>query len=166
MKISVLSRPRWSMLVLSALVVSLVGCGSGTNPVSGTVTFEGKPLAGGGDIIFVPLDGDGKPAAGVINPDDGTYTLGTEAEDDGAIAGKHRVEIIQNEVLQEEEYAEAADPGESGSETEGSDEPVKEEILIADEDRIPAAYSSANSTLTAEVKSGENSIDFDLKRTP
>lgn len=165
MKTFIFSHQGWSVLAMSALVASLVGCGTSTNPVSGTIKFEGKPLSGGGNIQFFPLEGEGKPAGGAIN-EDGTYSLSTYGENDGASIGKHRVQIMQNEVLQEAEYTETAAPAEGGTEAEGAETLIKEEVLIADEDRIPVAYSSAGSTLTATVEAGTNTINFDLKRTP
>lgn len=161
----IFSRQVCSLLLGSALLVVLVGCGTGANPVTGKVTFEGKPLAGGGGIQFIPLEGEGKPSGGVIN-EDGTYSLSTFGENDGAMAGKHRVEILQNEVLQAAEYTESEAPAEDGKEAEGSEKQIKEEVLIADEDRIPELYSGPQSTLTATVEAGSNTIDFDLKRTP
>jgi hypothetical protein len=49
---------RWRVLAVPVAAVTFLGCGSGGPslvPVSGTVTYNGKPL-GGADIVFVPLD--------------------------------------------------------------------------------------------------------------
>ena len=79
--------------------LSLIGCGSGTVesqkllqpvPVKGSVLFKGKPLAGG-SIRFEPVDG-GREAAGAIGPD-GSFSLSTFQNHDGAVVGLHRVGI-------------------------------------------------------------------------
>ena len=78
------------------LAATLSGCGSDTMDtasVSGKVTYNGAPVPGGG-LTFSPIgDGGGttgKPASATINPD-GTYTLTTYEEGDGAVVGKHNV---------------------------------------------------------------------------
>src|SRR5688500_4769571 len=74
--------PPWSKVLLSfSIAVAIVGCGPNGRvkvyPVKGRVTFEGKPMGGGGSISFVPLaEQVGKTAAGFIKPD-GTYVVGT-----------------------------------------------------------------------------------------
>lgn len=85
---------RWVFLVpCLALALATTGCGGPTASVSGTVTYNGKPVTGG-DLNFSPIaNGEkepGKPAAGVIGAD-GTYRLGTFSSGDGAVVGKHRV---------------------------------------------------------------------------
>jgi len=76
---------------------SAPGCGapeaaarlSTTVPVSGKVTYKGKPLTRG-TIAFEP--DAGREAHGEIGPD-GAYSLSTFAKNDGAVAGVHRVSI-------------------------------------------------------------------------
>jgi hypothetical protein len=58
--------------------------------VLGTVTLEGKPLAGA-TVTFYPDAKDGKKATGKTN-DDGSYILKT-GDADGAAPGKYRVTI-------------------------------------------------------------------------
>jgi hypothetical protein len=75
---------RWLNLGLTALL--LAGCSSSGPPtydVSGAVTWNGNPLPQG-DILFVPLDGNGVPDAGKIV--DGKYGLRVKA-------GRKKVEI-------------------------------------------------------------------------
>jgi len=75
----------WTLSVgLSTLL--LIGCGDAgprTYPVSGTVTFDGKPVSDG-DIFFIPADAGIGPDAGKIV--DGVF-------DARAKEGKCRVEI-------------------------------------------------------------------------
>jgi hypothetical protein len=58
--------------------------------VTGLVTFDGKPL-GQGTVIFTPTKGRG--ARGEISSD-GSFTLSTYGEEDGATVGGHQVSII------------------------------------------------------------------------
>lgn len=129
---------------LSALAGSLVvlplltGCGSGnppTAPVTGTVTFQGKPLPAG-TVIFTPTAG-GPPATGEIQPD-GTYTLTTFEDGDGAVPGTHGVAV--SAVL------------------------VPEEGLPEATALIPMKYSSEQTSgLTAEVADQDmNVVDLSL----
>ncbi|HID21363.1 MAG TPA: hypothetical protein EYP14_03065 [Planctomycetaceae bacterium] len=127
---------RWlgGLAVLAALVV-VSGCGGGSDlpdlgRVSGTVTMDGKPLAGV-VVTFEPVDG-GRASIGKTD-DNGQYELGYDAENKGAVVGKHRVRIT--------------------TPTEAPDPNFK--------DPIPAKYNS-NTTLTEEVKPGKNEINFEL----
>ena len=63
-------------------------------PVSGTVTYNGKPLEKGA-ISFVPEDRGGIGATGSI--ENGSYTLSTGGNNDGARAGKYKVTITAKE---------------------------------------------------------------------
>lgn len=147
------------------VAATLTGCGgSGDNvevfPVKGTVTFEGKPMTGGGSIAFIPTAGQqGKSAGGIIN-EDGTYVLSTYGEGDGSMAGEFRVLITQI-VYQEPEFGGDSDAGAGAAEPEAVS-------VVPEEDRIPTVYSDpTRSPLTATVEAKElNEINFDLKRQP
>ncbi len=152
-------------VVSLSLVLAVMGCGSGTPtyPVRGKVTFDGKPLPGGGSIRFVPISGPGKEAGGTI-AEDGTYEMQTFGQKDGAIVGDHRVEIFQNQILKPAVYPEIK-PGE-GKEP-GAVKPTSPEVRISKQETIPPVYSDAKSPLTAKVEATKsNEINFDLKRTP
>ncbi len=75
------------------------GCGGGskTAPVSGRVTLDNKPLRKA-KVNFQPIarEGDNNPGGGSYaeTDADGRFTLKTVfGEQDGAVAGTHRVEI-------------------------------------------------------------------------
>jgi hypothetical protein len=78
------------------VLMPLSGCGQSeavipaTLPVKGKVSFKGKPL-NAGSIVFEPTD-SGKDAYGKIQPD-GSFELTTYKENDGAVAGTHRVYV-------------------------------------------------------------------------
>ncbi len=87
------------LVILGAwLCLAVSGCGSGTGdpqgvpliPVTGTVTYKGKPLTRG-VIEFEPQQA-GRLAKGAIHPD-GTFTLTTYQDGDGVAAGLHRVSV-------------------------------------------------------------------------
>ena len=125
----------------AALALSLAtGCGGPKlAPVSGKITVAGQP-ATRGTVTFMPEESkgtSGKAAVGEIGPD-GTYTLRTFDPGDGAIVGHHRV-LVSGRGLED---AENQPP----------------------DAKIPLRYSNPQkSDLKAEVKSGANQLDFDLK---
>ena len=135
------------------------GCGPSGQvkvyPVKGRVTFEGKPMVGGGGISFVPkTEQAGKSPGGIINPD-GTYVLGTYTQADGSMAGDFRVVIFQETVQEPKPTPDGAPPAAAAPAT------------VAAADRIPHLYSSdRDSPLTAKVEPKPNEINFDLKRKP
>lgn len=84
------------------LVAGIAGCGEDFRkevaPVTGTVTCDGAPVTEG-YVYFTPKlqpgadpKTSGKGASAYIQPD-GTYTLTTYEEGDGAIMGEHVVHI-------------------------------------------------------------------------
>lgn len=83
---------RRAMVAAACALVAVAGCRRGPDivPVSGRVEVDGKPLTTGG-IMVVP-DG-GRAASGAIGSD-GRFTLSTFREGDGAIKGRHKVEVF------------------------------------------------------------------------
>ncbi len=152
------SRTCWSSAgVASALlivaVVALSGCGekTGTIPISGKVTYQGKPLANA-RVTFAPKAG-GRPADGITNVD-GQYKLGTYMAGDGALPGDYSVAISHSDV-------DVTKPP-STEITDGAVyEPMKEDVAKS---KIPAKYQSpAQSGLKAVVEaSGPKVFDFAL----
>ena len=156
-------------------VVPLVcaGCGSSGYPtakVTGRITFEGRPIAGGGSVRFVPItekddSRPGKPASGLLAPD-GTFTLSTYEEGDGAIVSEHRVEVSQLIYLEQpvydyEEPTAADDAGQLGEARL-----VRPGKTVDPSQQIPAIYSGPESPLRVTVAKGDNEITLDLKRNP
>jgi len=92
-----LHRPRRSRSVqataLAVALLTLAGCGHGDRPdlgqVHGTVTLNGKPLAGA-QVVFRPRAGHISCAMTDAN---GSYDLVYIRRDHGALLGKHRVQI-------------------------------------------------------------------------
>jgi hypothetical protein len=142
--------------LVSLLLITAFGCGGSDKvkvyPVSGTVTFDGEPMKGGGSIAFVPTGKDAGKAPGGEIDENGNYVLNTYVEGDGAMAGSFRVVISQ--VTSEEPES-----------TPDGTPPPKQSAGLAQRYFIPAVYSDfANSPLKATVEESANEINFDLKR--
>ena len=148
--------PVWmSCAAMSMLALCcMVGCGSGgaAAGVSGTVTVNGEPLAEGA-IQFLPDEGtDGKGAAAKIAAGSYSVPIG-----ETLMAGKHTVRIMAYRgtgVMIEGEPA--IDP-----ESETVDDAGGGEMSEETEQYLPGEYNAA-STLTADLKAGDNTQDFAL----
>jgi hypothetical protein len=135
-----MSRPRLCVLLL--VFVAFTGCGDnrGRVPVTGTVTFDGKPLESGG----IRFGGD-QGAAGVGAIVNGRFSLDENASQKGVLPGKY-------DVLIHSWIEERGSVRKDGSFSPGIT-------------RIPLVYlDPAKSGLTADVKSGQtNHFAFELK---
>ena len=132
-----------SFEVVCLTIISLsiaTGCGDSggsdqpdLGTVTGVVTMDGQPLANV-TVSFTPENG--RPSFASTD-DAGNYELGYLEGAKGAVIGKHSVRI--------------ATPQENPS-SDGQD----------DKDPIPAKYNE-NTTLSADVKAGANTFDFQLE---
>ncbi len=140
----------FNLFATAAGLILLAGCGPSrpaTAPVHGRVTYQGKPVVEG-TIIFQPVKG--RQSIGEIAPDGG-YVLTTFEPGDGALLGRHKVTIEARRISQ---TLAGDDLDEEGS--AGYGPPVVTWL-------VPEKYSRPDSSpLTAEVKEGENTFDFDL----
>jgi len=126
-----------------ALLSVLLGCGQDEKlgRVSGTVRLDNQPLTSG-TIQFFPAAG--RTAKGEIQSD-GTYTLGTLGQTDGATLGTNKVAIVAYEAG-------------------GDQRPPYETRNQSNKPLVPERYMSiGTSRLTFEVKPGDNQADFDLQ---
>lgn len=113
--------------------------------IEGKVLYQGKPLQFG-EVVFYP--DRGPPARGNIGSD-GTFRLSTYGRNDGAMVGKHRVEIT---------CCENQRPGTPLPKPEG------EGPVPLGKSLIPQKFAGAKSELKAEVKLDNNApFNFDLK---
>jgi hypothetical protein len=141
-------------LVLGAAVIcvglALSGCGGGASigKVNGKVVANGQPVTDG-SLTFAPMDSSSEhpaaPAAGRIKPD-GTFTLSTNKEGDGATIGKHRVT-----------YAWPARKGRENWDETGTPPP---------ETISPFEGLVVKQPAEAEVKAGVNDITIELVPGP
>jgi hypothetical protein len=141
---------------LAPLLALVAGCGGGAKyvPVSGTVTFNGKPAAGV-MVTFQPVAGKGGDAGGVgsfaTTEAAGKFALEamTDKPQSGALAGKHRVRI----ATVPPKGSSAADP----------DSAAVDGKKKACADPIPPRYN-VESTLEFDVPAGgTDKADFALK---
>jgi hypothetical protein len=157
-------KARTPLALLSALsLVILASCGDDglgkRYPVYGTVTYKGAPVEKG-TISFNPEDpAKGRAASGQI--EQGSYTLTTLTDGDGAFAGKYKVTVTSKNV--DLSGAEAA------VKAKGMMNPIalpQEFVAKANREaksNVPAKYSlPSTTTLSAEVKEESNKLDFDL----
>ena len=138
-------RKRTSDLLAVLALLAAAGCGQSdrpsTYPVHGAVTLDGNPLSFGG-VRFV--SDDGRLAKAKIQSD-GSYTLSTFEDGDGAIPGSYRISV-QVRKMKEETADRPAWPGPS---------------------LIPEKYEDpTTSGLQFEVVPGENQYDIELSSKP
>lgn len=121
------------------VVIAVAACSGPSDrpelaPVEGTVTLDGKPLAGV-QVVFGPEKGRSSFA---LTDAQGHYVLGYTFDVPGAVIGNHKVAI--STPLEDE-----SDPD-----------------ALKFVDPIPARYNT-QTTLTAVVNPGPNVIDFPLE---
>lgn len=110
----------------------------GTVPVTGSVSYQGKPLTSG-TITFSPNNKDSGHAAWGNLGAGGSYSLTSIKTNDGALPGEYKVAVI------------AYIPGTATKSSPGKP-------------AIPPKYSRhAESGLTATVNNTTTSLDFDLQ---
>ena len=150
-------------LLVTLQAMSVVGCGgkdrSHLAPVSGQVTVDGEPVKQG-DIRFYP--GQGRMAIGEIV--DGQYSLRTYQGNDGATIGKHKVTVKALQTKPKRMPKFNPPPDATPEQIKALEAEMLEEMEAVFIWIVPEKYSNLKTTtLTAEVQSGENPIDFDIK---
>lgn len=145
-------------LALVAGCIALSGCGGSgdqsagnrptTYPATGSVIFQGAPVAGA-TVVFQP-EGEGQTAVGMTDTQ-GKFTLKTFVDGDGAIAGKYKVRVEKIE----ETRGPVSDP-------EAPLPPIK---VVS---HLPDIYGKIEtSPLEATVQvDGDNKFDFMLEGEP
>jgi hypothetical protein len=124
-------------VILGVAICALSGCGKGKlSEVSGTITYEGKPIEQG-SIAFIPADGNGPSAGSPIV--DGKYFA------QNVPVGMAKVQIRGARITGQKRMLPDSPP------------------VSTSEEMLPAKYHSA-SELTYEVKSGTQVKDFDLTK--
>jgi len=153
-----------------ALVLGCYGCNSSDvslGIVNGKVTIDGKPLANA-IVTFVPKQG-GRAALGTTDPD-GNYQL-IYSTRKGALVGTHDVTIQVNPEgvgastesqeapsIYDKQGAGAPEAADAKARSDSRKQQKEAEKLIPEKYRKPGE-------LTAEVKTGSNEINFELKST-
>lgn len=126
--------------VLCTVLVVVAGCGPSKpnlefGTVQGTVTLNGKPLAGAA-VVFEP--DAGRPSYGTTS-ESGQFSLNYRGNPWGAVVGHHTVRITTEAVLE--------------------DSPDEPPVFL--KERLPKRYHS-KSILNADVTAGNNIFDFPL----
>ena len=141
----------WTRLVVVVCFLMCSGCNSDTpqvGTVSGRITVAGPPVPAG-RIVFYPAHGR---AAMGTSGGNGRYELTTFKPGDGALVDSHVVTIKATRTS-----------GSSGPQTfteESQGVPFQRGTT---EWVVPPEYTDRSTTpLTAEVKAGRNTINFDL----
>jgi len=170
------------VVAMAMVVATSMGCSSDggggdlakTYPVTGTVTYNGRPVVGA-SVVFVPTAKTGEAAVAVTDAS-GKYALKSSGAREGAVPGSYGVKISKAES--QDEAASAGDSGgDSGSASSGDDlvddyganyNPDAEEDEAAPKSMnfLPAKYGSpSTSGLSATVSNdtSKNVFDFTLK---
>ena len=135
-------RYRNFVLSLSVLLLCFCGCPSSNENigwVEGVVTVNGTPVEGA-RVRFYPTTGRGSSGK---TDETGHYELKYTRSEDGAVIGEHKVTISTEAEANNYEQDDAVE---------------------ARAESIPKKYVNLKTTdLTATVKSGNNTHNFDLK---
>lgn len=140
--------PLHRLVILAAVAIAAAasGCnqrnypGPKRYPLSGKVSYEGQPIDFG-SISFLPSgEGTQRVSGGLI--ENGVYSV---PEDQGANAGKHRVEIRWRKMTGKKRR-----------------DPDSGEMYDERSEGLPPRFHS-ESELTADVSATQTTFDFDLK---
>ena len=146
------------LLILVLGLPWIVGCGDPAvsyAPVTGRVTLDGQPVANA-KILFVPVryrntQQEVLPFAYGTTDEDGHYTLRSDGNHRGAVAGQHLIFVSTKYVPTDEKDGKANPESSSAQKSEPRDE------------TIPARYN-VESKLTRTVKRGTaNQFNLQLK---
>lgn len=156
---SIISSGRRPVILLSiAGLMALSGCGGDDDgvprySVSGTVTYKGERLDHG-NITFTP-DNPSKGRVASSTIENGSYTLSTLADRDGAQPGQYKVSMTSTDV---DLSTLKAPPGRGAISRAAVGKANKDAKSL-----VPKKYATPQtSPLTAEVKPQSNSFAFDL----
>ncbi len=158
------SRKSLAIFAIGLSILMAPGCGDDTGlgkryPVSGNVSYKGEAIKQG-RINFVPA----KPAEGRAAQSDiidGSYSLTTATENDGALPGSYKV-TISSVTIDPAAQAKLKEFSQGGQSRLG---PESANIMKgAVKNALPSKYSlPETSGLTAEVKEQATKLDFDIK---
>jgi hypothetical protein len=148
-------------LTLVSVSLVLAGCGGPSrpemSPVSGTVLFQGKPLAGA-EVVF-RNDAAPRFASGTTDAQ-GKFRLTTYENFDGATIGEYKVTVTKSQI-NEAMTGNVDEP----SANYGAAMAAAASGKIETKNEVPSKYATAEtSDLTAKVtKEGPNEFQFKLE---
>ena len=139
-----------------------IGCDNGdaepSIPISGTVSYKGKPIAGG-EIRYVPADPKvGRTAYGSIG-DSGNFAMSTTVSISGVVPGEYKIVVIP-------EQQQGAAP--SGGPSSAPVEHPKDNPNLSRERKqtgVPAKYMDASTTDLRDTVDNTHTgkVNLDLK---
>lgn len=139
--------------ILTWILLFTSGCGRNalkTEPVSGVLTLDGKPLVGA-NVMFHPKDMDGFVAVGLTN-EEGIYRLTAMKGGKfgkGTVTGEYHVTFSKTDIV-------LTNPDE-----------IPDNHVYRTDFLLPLVYADINtSPFSATVVRGKNIFDFDLKSRP
>jgi hypothetical protein len=150
---------RSSFAMLAAGAFALAGCGGGPKlaPVSGIVTFDGKPYPNA-VVMFQPVaskgtDSPGRGSSGITDKD-GRFVLKYDGQENGAVVGKCSVRIVTNGVF-------GTGDSDKSNEGTGSDDYTAPKSVKADP--IPSEWFDGTNPKYFEVPAGgTDKANFDI----
>lgn len=154
------------LATLLIVALPLTGCGGGAepppvdvHPVSGTVTFNGSPVAGA--TVTYKSQTQARGAFGVTDQN-GVYKLTTFSNGDGAVAGKHDVTVTK---IADTQAVDNVGVDMESEEYDPLDIQTDDPEVVGEAAMLPPKFSNAaTSGLSAEVVPGEENV-LDLKLT-
>ncbi len=156
----------FSVALAVALASAEFGCAGKDRPVpvEGTVTLDGKPIAGAG-VRFTPENGGGPPAYAETQAD-GSFQLNTFNTGDGALPGTYKVTITWEEPVPPA----FRDTGPK----DVSREEMKKKMIAEFEKRrktakpspVPAIYGDLSKTPLKQIVPPAGKVSFDLQSKP
>ena len=150
---------RFVVLAACLGMLGLSGCLGGdgnVGAVTGTVTIDGE-LIDHALVTFMPAQG--RASAGWTD-EKGVYILAYVMNQNGALIGEHSVTITTKVVPETNYGAKTYDEGGLIKPGKKSNKRVQD---TGRKEMLPKKYCDRNETeLTATVKKGSNTIDFDL----
>jgi len=148
----------WQWVAVGLLSVALAGCDSARTgdpndvKVSGTVTFDGKPLPSATGVIMFRTSSGGTAGAGPIDAD-GHYTVSLPP-------GTYQVAVSCTAAPTMSSMP-TGGPGEPGSDPPAPGSPLPGTPSL--ESVIPAKYSNPETSgLTATIDKAQSGLDFAL----
>jgi len=159
---------RATLAGLTAFALLAAGCGSGHVPLTGDVSYDGTPIDDG-TITFVPTSGGSSDAnKASCHIENGKYKF---EKDRGPAPGKYKVEITW--MQKGGKRMASGDPDVPGRPAPAPPPaavakkgPADPDIVrLDDRTQVLPAKFNTQTTLTADVSSGNTKLDFPLKST-
>jgi hypothetical protein len=147
-----------SAICLASALLLLAGCGDSLNlkPVTGTVTYNGKPVDGA-SVAFISMD---KPVAIGTTDASGKFTLSTNGKE-GAPLGSHKVTVAKSTAV-----AGAGEGAKAEDMMKMMQNRNKSAGGVLSQAELPLKYATPQGTeLSAEVTAdaSKNNFEFALK---